>query len=208
MRPAKTNTICACALASMLALGCERKNDEASDGEAAKPVAEGTEPKSVPPGEPVAHQLSHQSQEFVMAAARHGIFQIELGQVAQQHAQIPAVKEFAGKLVEAHRKANEELRTLVEHQNVSFPTGLTDDGQDTKKELMEEEANDFDEEYMSAVIDRYQKAIDEYDQQSKRDEAPQLQHWASTRLPALHDDLEQAKRIKEQNVDPEQSLLD
>lgn len=206
MRTRNSILVCACMLASTLAVGCDRRQGPNGD-DTAKVETPGREAPVV--GEPAkdADRITEESEEFVKAAGRHSVFEIEMAKMAQQRAQIQEVKAFASRMIDYHSQAQKELEKVV-GPNVTIPSTLGDDGEDVKAELIKEEAADFDEEYMASVIDRHQKAIEEYEDMVERTADPQVQQYAGKVLPELRQHLDEAKRIKEQNVDPQQKLLD
>jgi putative membrane protein len=210
MPSSKISFVPACMLISALVAGCNRDADTPATT-AEQPVREGeTPPAGTPAGTPVGDRtlLTDDAREFVMAAATHGMFEVEAGKLAQTKAQLEGVKQLANKMVDEYGKHNDELRELVKDKNVMLPTALTDDAKDTWDDLAKEEGKGFDKDYVDAVIDRHEKAIDEVEEQSKADGDPQLKTWAAKMLPIMRGHLDEAKRVKEHTVEPQTNLFD
>lgn len=58
--------------------------------------------------------LSEQGRKFIPEAAKGNLGEMMLGETAQQQAQSEQVRQFGQRLVEDHRKANEQLRPIAE----------------------------------------------------------------------------------------------
>jgi putative membrane protein len=183
-----TNITSLFVVVSALALGgCNRESNDPNDSK--------NKEAPVKPGETTV--ISEDGREFVMSAARDGMFEVEAGKLAQTKATDESVKKYAGMMVEHHSKANEELTTLAKSFNLEVPTQLPDDKRDKMQELRDEEADDFDEKYIEMMIDAHQDAVDLFEKQMKRnDDDPQLQQWASKTVPTLRTHLEEAKTAK------------
>lgn len=183
---------------SALAFGCNRESADPNDPKS----------KEVPvePGKTTA--ISEEGREFVMAALRDGLLEVEAGKLAQTKATDESVKKYAGMMVEHHSKANEELTTLARGHNLEVPTTLSEDGRDKLQKLHDEdEAKDFDEAYIELMIDAHQDAVDLFEKQMKRnDDDPSLQQWATKTLPTLRTHLEEAKTAK-QLLDEKDDLI-
>lgn len=206
MRSIKISFVPACLLISALAVGCNRDVDTPATTVDQPVVKEGETPMGQTPE--AAGQLSEEGREFVMTAAKHGLFEVEAGRMAQTKAQIEGTKQLANKMVDEYAKHNDELQKMIQDKAVSFPTELTDDAKDATEDLAEKEGEGFDKDYVEAVIDHHQKVIDEFEEQAKLDRDPQLQQYATRMLPVMRSYLEEAKRVQEQKVEPKTGLFD
>jgi putative membrane protein len=61
---------------------------------------------------------------FAMAAARGGIAEVETGKLAADKAISPDVKAFGQQMVDDHGKANEQLKSVAEKQNLTLPGNM------------------------------------------------------------------------------------
>src|SRR5437879_3743412 len=59
---------------------------------------------------------------FMMKAAQGGMAEVELGNLAKDHASNQAVKDFGQQMVDDHTKAGNELKDLAAKKNVTLPT--------------------------------------------------------------------------------------
>jgi len=171
---------------STLAFGCNRESADPNDPKS----------KEVPVAPGKSTVISENGREFVMAATRDGMFEVEAGKLAQAKAMDPTVKKYAGMMVEHHGKANEELGAVARANNLEVPTTLSGDEADKLQKLRDESGDDFDEDYLEMMIDAHQKSIDLFETQMKREEDPVLQQWAAQTVPTLRTHLEEAKTAK------------
>ena len=118
---------------------------------------------------------------------------MELGQIAQQKAQNPQVKEFAGRMVQDHGKANEELKTLASSKGVQVP-GETDRSHKHKAESLNKKSGDkFDHEYMDEMVKDHKKDVKEFEKQAKNAKDADVRSFASKTLPTLQEHLKMAQ---------------
>jgi putative membrane protein len=175
-------------VASALAFGCNRESADPNDPKS----------KEVPvePGKTTA--ISEDGREFVMAAMRDGLLEVEAGKLAQTKTTDESVKKFADMMVEHHGKANDELATLARSNNLEVPTTLSEDGRKELQKLRDEPTEDFNEAYIEAMIDAHKGAVGLFEKQMKRNgDDPDLQQWATKTVPTLRTHLEEAKKAKE-----------
>jgi putative membrane protein len=108
---------------------------------------------------------------FVARAGIVNMSEIELGDLALAKSTDPAVKEFAERLVERHRAANEQLKTLAKEQRVSLPGTIDEDHRKLKQELTALDKKAFDARYLEALAAEHDNAVALFEAASH---APQL----------------------------------
>ena len=64
--------------------------------------------------------------DFAVEAADGGMYEVELGKLAQSNAASADVKKFGQTMVDEHSKANEELKALATQKNITLPGALSD----------------------------------------------------------------------------------
>lgn len=136
-------------------------------------------------------------RDFIEDQLADGNAEIELGRLAQERARNPQVREFAGMMVTDHRKAGDELKEIATRHNIRMEA---EDGQDDHNDLHERLAKlsgaEFDREYMDAMVDDHQKAVDAVKEKAEDAENPEIKRWASSTLPSLQQHLDRAKQIQ------------
>src|ERR1051325_2263831 len=61
-------------------------------------------------------------QMWVMNVAKAGMAEVQVGKLAAEHASSDEVKKFGQRMVDDHSKANDELKSLAEKKNITWPT--------------------------------------------------------------------------------------
>src|SRR5947207_1776838 len=70
-------------------------------------------------------QLSESDYKFVSNAARGGMAEVQLGQLAKEKGANAAVRDFGERMVTDHTKANDELKSLVANKGAALPTEMS-----------------------------------------------------------------------------------
>ena len=129
--------------------------------------------------------FSAQDSTFVMKAAIGGLMEVEAGNVAQQNSTNDRVKAFGTMMVNDHSKANSELTTLAGGRGVTIPTALPPDMQKHIEEMRKMKEKQFNNHYMSMMVNDHQKTIADFEKQANSGADPELKAWAQKTLPAL-----------------------
>jgi putative membrane protein len=140
-------------------------------------------------------QLSAHDYKFVVDAAKGGMAEVSLGQVAAQKASDPSVKDFAQKMVQDHQKANEELTKLAAQKGATIPADTASAEKGTMDHLNNLSGADFDKAYMDHMVKDHKKDVKEFEKEAKNAKDPDVQAWASKTLPTLQEHLRMAESI-------------
>ena len=123
--------------------------------------------------------------KFVAEAASGGMTEVALGKIAQQKGVNPRVKKFGAMMVTDHSKANERLKALAQSENIAVPSSPNADDQKTIDKLSAKSGRDFDDAYVSDMIDDHQHDIKAFEGASKTLKDPDLKAFAIKTLPVL-----------------------
>jgi putative membrane protein len=135
---------------------------------------------------------------FIDHAARGNQAAIDVGRLAEQKAESPEVKSFAQRLVNDHRKANEQLMQIAQKQGVELPTGLDEEQQDLRARLEKLDGAAFDRAFVDAEVKGHQKDVQYYQTESSHLQDPQLRSFAQQALPVLQEHLQMAEEAQSQ----------
>ncbi len=91
-------------------------------------------------------------QDFVNKAAIDNMAEIQLGQLAQQKAQDPQVKQFAQTMADEHTKALDQLKQAASASGLNVPSSLDSKHQKIQDKLSSLSGSDFDRQYMNAMV--------------------------------------------------------
>jgi putative membrane protein len=138
-------------------------------------------------------QLSSADRDFIINAAKGGKAEVELGTLASEHAQNPAVKQFGRRMVTDHSEANAKLQQIAQQKGISLPTDLPDDAQQLKQQLTSAQGMQFDKTYIQNMVQDHQKDVAEFQKEAEEGQDPDIKNFAATTLPTLKQHLQLAE---------------
>ena len=152
--------------------------------------------------------------EFVEDAASSGMTETKLGELAQQKAQSPEVKQFAEMMVRDHTKGGEALKQIARQHSIPVPSQPDDEHSELINRLSQQAGAEFDREYMDAMVQSHEDMIDLLQTRASEDRfgdnkgavRPEgsdnpveaaLNQYASNTLPTARQHLEEARRVRD-----------
>jgi putative membrane protein len=132
---------------------------------------------------------------FYKNAAEGGLSEVELGQLAQQKATNPAVKEFGAMMVKDHSAANQKLKALAASKQVSLPDSPSMMQKASKTKLNLLSGDSFDKSYIKGMIADHKDDIKEFQKEASDGKDPEAKAFASATLPTLQMHLEKIQGI-------------
>jgi putative membrane protein len=137
--------------------------------------------------------LGSQDQSFIEDAAKAGMLEVHMGQLALERGMSPEVKAFSQRLINDHTKANEELGSLAAKKGVTLPP---DDAQTAMSmPIATKNGADFDRQFAQMMISDHQKAIALFEKEASSGTDPELKAWATKTLPTLRAHLADAEAL-------------
>jgi putative membrane protein len=100
-------------------------------------------------------------REFINTMAIAGMAEVQLGKLAAERAQDPDVKAFGQMMVKDHTEANDELKQAASPGGVQLPTQLDEKHRELADRLMRLQGEEFDREYMKAMVDGHEDVADQ-----------------------------------------------
>jgi len=132
---------------------------------------------------------------FVMEAAKGGMAEVALGQLAQQRGSSDAVKQFGSRMVDDHTKANDELKQIAMGKGITLADATPPkDAQARKLEGLSGAA--FDREYMTKMHADHRKTIALFEKEAQSGRDPELKAFAAKTLPTLQEHLKMVQHGK------------
>jgi len=131
---------------------------------------------------------------FVKTAAQAGMTEVELGKVALQKSQDPAVRSFAQRMVTDHGKANDELATIAQTKGITAPTSLDAEHQAMVNSMKQKSGADFDAEYSRHMNMDHNKAVALFEGATKSPDSD-LANFAKKTLPTLKEHKQLAQKL-------------
>jgi putative membrane protein len=135
--------------------------------------------------------------DWAVEAADGGMMEVKLGQLAQQNASSPAVKEFGRMMMTDHQKGNDELMAIAGRKNITLPAALGKEHQDKYDDLAKKQGADFDKAYTEYMVDDHEEDIDEYQKEANDGKDADLKAFAAKTVPILQHHLDMAKQARD-----------
>jgi putative membrane protein len=132
---------------------------------------------------------------FFKSAAEGGMSEVELGQLAQQKAASPAVKDFGAMMVKDHTAANDKLKALAASKQVSLPDNSSVMQKATKTKLNMLSGDTFDKSYVKGMIEDHKTDIKEFQKEASQGKDPDAKAFAAATLPTLQAHLTKIQSI-------------
>jgi putative membrane protein len=159
---------------SMAGVGAKPRKSEQTTTASPSPAASGG----------TTAQLSAQDRNFMMNAAKGGMMEVHMGEMATQQGQSPEVKKLGARMVGDHTKANSQLMGLAQARGVKL---------DTRHKMDKMKSENFDQEWLAQMEKDHAKTIADFQAQSKNGSDPELKSWAAKMLPTLQEHMKLVK---------------
>ena len=128
--------------------------------------------------------LSDKDKTFMKKAAKGGMMEVAMGQVAEQKAQSEDVKSFGKRMVTDHGKANDELKSIASKKGVQLPS---------KEHSMKWTS---DKAYMDAMVKDHEKDLAEFKEEATGGSDPDVKKFADDTAKVVQEHLDLAKEIQ------------
>lgn len=132
-------------------------------------------------------ELSADQKTFIRNAASSGDMEVQLGGIAQQKGKNQAVKDFGKRMETDHKTAGDELKALAQKKNVSLAGKLSKGDQAMVDKLNKASGDDFDKQYMAAMVRDHKKDLAMFKKESGRAKDAELKQWIDKTIPTLED---------------------
>src|SRR5499426_2856403 len=154
---------------ALIFTACETQPERERVGEATPSPTVGVTPSPAgaaspyasPTGSPVA--LTAPEKEFVANAAREGMLEVQLGNLATQKASSNDVKQFGERMATDHGQLGQKLQQLASNLNVTLPQDLKPEQQAVVSRLENLSGKAFDREYMKQMVNDHVKDISAFE---------------------------------------------
>jgi putative membrane protein len=137
--------------------------------------------------------VSGNDRKFMEKTAQHGIAEVKMGELAQQKASNPQVKDFGARMARDHGKANDELKKLASSKGIQLPSDTDKEHQSKMAKMQDKSGSDFDKAYMADMVADHKKDVTEFKKQAKAANDPELKAFAEKTLPTLEEHLKLAQ---------------
>lgn len=140
--------------------------------------------------------LSDQDKTFADAAARGGMMEVMMGQLAATTSTNATVKALGEMMAKDHGKANDELKKWATATGYTLPTSLNAEQQKMHDDLKTKKGADFDRAYTDLMVTDHKKDIAEFKKEASGGSEASLKGFASKTLPTLEHHLMESEKAK------------
>lgn len=140
--------------------------------------------------------LSDQDKTFADAAARGGMMEVMMGQLAATTSTNATVKALGEMMAKDHGKANDELKKWASATGYTLPTSLNSEQQKMHDDLKAKKGADFDRAYTDLMVTDHKKDIAEFKKEASGGSEASLKGFASKTLPTLEHHLMESEKAK------------
>jgi putative membrane protein len=165
-----------------------------------------TETAATPPSEQAADAMTPveapmdpaaKTLDFATKAANADMIEIAVSKAAAGKTTNAEVKKLANMLVTDHTKTSAELKSWAGKTTVALPAGLSGMDQGKVDNIVNADANGFDDKYLDTVIDVHEGAINAFNDYIQNGQEADLKAWATATLPKLQAHLDAAKALRD-----------
>jgi putative membrane protein len=142
----------------------------------------------------MASQEGAKPESFVKHAATDGMAEVELGKIALEKSQDPAIRKFAQQMVTDHGRANTELAAIAKRKNIDVPTSLDSKHKSLVQSLNAKSGAAFDTAYAEHMQADHSKAIALFEGASNSSDED-LAAFAKKTLPTLEEHKQMADAL-------------
>jgi len=136
-------------------------------------------------------------EKFVWKAAQTNFAEIEAGRLAEASAGDAEVRRFGTRMVEDHRRAQDDLADLARQKGFRLPTRPDESHQKDAAKLAEFSGAKFDREFMSRMVSDHQKAVSLFEEAAKDGKDADVRDFARKMTPTLRDHQWMAATLKD-----------
>ncbi|MDQ2843812.1 MAG: DUF4142 domain-containing protein [Acidobacteriota bacterium] len=139
--------------------------------------------------------LNSGDSTFAMKAAQGGMAEVQLGKLAADKASNPDVKAFGQQMVDDHTKANDQLKSVAQQENMTLPTDLNAKDQAMYDRMSKLSGAAFDRAYVKDMVKDHEMDVKEFQKESTAGKDDNIKNFASQTLPVLQGHLDKIKAI-------------
>jgi putative membrane protein len=150
------------------------------------------EASAVPAGE----NKNAEDIEFLVAARRTGLAEIEMGELAAERGHDARVREYGARLKADHTQQVAEIERLLKPLNVTIPEEPSANAQLHHAALARLSGEEFDAKFVETMIASHMEAIEKYGAQTHANPDRALADFASKSLVTLREHLAIAESLR------------
>lgn len=132
---------------------------------------------------------------FYKHIAEGGIAEVNAGNLAEEKATDPKVKDFAGMMVKDHTAANDKLKALADSKGIKLPTSASVAQMATEAKLKVLSGQTFDDSYIKGQVKAHQQTIALLKKEIASGQDADAKSFAQSILPTVRSHLKAANAL-------------
>jgi putative membrane protein len=128
--------------------------------------------------------LSEKDKTFMKKAAKGGMMEVVMGQVAEQKGQSEDVKSFGKRMVTDHSRANDELKSIASKKGFQLPS------KEHSVKWISDKA------YMDMMVEDHEKDLAEFKEEASSGSDPDVKKFADDTARMVQEHLDLAKETQ------------
>ena len=132
---------------------------------------------------------------FYKHIAEGGIAEVDAGNLAEEKATDPKVKDFAGMMVKDHTAANDKLKALADSKGIKLPTSASVAQMATEAKLKVLSGQTFDDSYMKGQVKAHQQTVALLKKEIASGQDADAKSFAQSILPTVRSHLKAANAL-------------
>lgn len=142
-----------------------------------------------------AQALSQQDKTFIHEAGAGNLAEAELGQLAEQRAATPAVKEFGRWMATDHGFADKWLAAILKEEHETLQPAPTAEQKQLKQKLEGLSGAQFDQQYVEHMVQDHEKTLPVFEKEAKEGHNLKIKTYAEDLTPVLEQHLAEVKEL-------------
>ena len=139
--------------------------------------------------------LSTGDATFMTTAARGGLAEVQMGQLARRNGRSAAVKRYGARMVEDHGQANQAMLALARQKQITPPDSIGAEQQQTYDNLARLRGSAFDRAYAQAMVQDHEEDLRAFREEARDGTDPDVKAFAARHVPVLEAHLRQAQQL-------------
>jgi putative membrane protein len=134
-------------------------------------------------------------KHFVSEALKGGQAEVQMGQLAEQKGNSSDVKSFGRRMVKDHTKMGDQMKSVASEQGITSPTSPTIMQQAEIKKLMGLSGDDFDQEYIKAMVKDHESDLNEFKKEAQSGTSAKVKNAASQGATVISEHLAMIRQV-------------
>jgi putative membrane protein len=139
--------------------------------------------------------LDSKDAKFLKEAAIGAMAEVQMGEIAQNHATNADVKAFGARMATDHGKELDELKQLASSKGVELPTELDKKHKSMAEKMSKMQGADFDKSYSKDMLADHKKDLKDFKSQADSAKDADVKAFAAKYVPALEEHLSLAEKL-------------